>query len=71
MSTYGMSKDEVINELKMEIEKDPDLKYYLNHEYVERLIELLIEGIGKIIEKNNKEVEKDKKREAFAKGYRY
>lgn len=70
MSTYGMSKDEVIRELKMEIEKDPDLKYYLNNEYVEILIELLIEGIGKVIEKNNREVEKDKEQEAFARGYR-
>ncbi len=70
MSTYGMSKDEVVRELKTEIEKDPDLKYYLNNEYVERLIELLIEGIGKVIEKNNRKVEKDKEKEAFARGYR-
>ena len=70
MSTYGMSKDEVVRELKMEIEKDPDLKYYLNNEYVERLIELLIEEIGKVIDKNNREVENDKEQEAFARGYR-
>ena len=37
MSTYGMNKDEVIRELKMEIDKDPDLKYYLNNEYVEKI----------------------------------
>lgn len=71
MSTYGMNKDEVIRELKMEIDKDPDLKYYLNNEYVEKMFELLIEGIGKIIEKNNKKVEEDKKRDSFARGFRY
>ena len=71
MSTYGMNKDEVIRELKMEIDKDPDLKYYLNNEYVEKMFELLIEGIGKIIEKNNKKVEEDKKRDSFARGFSY
>lgn len=71
MSTYGMDKDEVIKELKLEIDKDPDLKYYLNNEYVEKMFELLIEGIGKVIEKNNKKVEEDKKRDSFARGFRY
>lgn len=71
MSTYGMDKDEVIRELKMEIDKDPDLKYYLNNEYVEKMFELLIEGIGKVIEKNNKKVEEDKERDSFARGFRY
>lgn len=71
MSTYGMDKDEVIRELKMEIDKDPDLKYYLNNEYVEKMFELLIEGIGKVIEKNNKKVEEDKKRDSFVRGFRY
>lgn len=71
MSTYGMDKNEVIRELKMEIDKDPDLKYYLNNEYVEKMFELLIEGIGKVIEKNNKKVEEDKERDSFARGYRY
>lgn len=71
MSTYGMDKNEVIRELKMEIDKDPDLKYYLNNEYVEKMFELLIEGIGKVIEKNNKKVEEDKERDSFARGFRY
>lgn len=71
MSTYGMNKDEVIKELKMEIDKDPDLKYYLNNEYIEKMFELLIEGIGKVIEKNNKKVEEDKERTSFARGFRY
>lgn len=70
MSNYGMRKDEVVRELKIELEKDPDLKYYLNNEYIEKIIDLLIEGIGKVIEKNNKQVEEDKRREAFARGYK-
>lgn len=63
MAFYGMSKNEVVRELKQYIEKDPDLKYYLDNEYVEKIIGLLIEGIGNIIEKNNRKIEEDKKRE--------
>ena len=59
MVKYGMRKDEVIKRLKLEIDKDPDLKYYLNNEYVESIIDLLIEGIGKVIEENNEKLEKD------------
>lgn len=53
INTYGMDKNEVIRELKLEIEKDPNLKYYLNNEYVEKMFELLIEVIENVIEKNN------------------
>lgn len=69
MATYGMNKDEVVKELKHYINKEPDLKYYLDNEYIERMIELLIEGIGYIVEKNNKQIEEDKKRELRMKGY--
>ena len=70
MTFYGMRKNEVVRELKQYIEKDPDLKYYLDNEYVERIIELLIEGIGNIIEKNNRKIEEDKKRELRRIGHR-
>lgn len=40
----------------MKIDSDPDLKYYIDNEYVTRLVDLLIEGIGEMIEKNNQEL---------------
>ena len=70
MTFYGMRKYEVVRELKQYIEKDPDLKYYLDNEYVEKIIGLLIEGIGNIIEKNNRKIEEDKKRELRRSGRR-
>lgn len=70
MTFYGMRKNEVVRELKQYIEKDPDLKYYLDNEYVEKIIGLLIEGIGNIIEKNNRKIEEDKKRELRRSGRR-
>ena len=70
MTFYGMRKSEVVRELKQYIEEDPDLKYYLDNEYVEKIIGLLIEGIGNIIEKNNRKIEEDKKRELRMSGRR-
>ena len=70
MTFYGMRKNEVVRELKQYIEKDPDLKYYLDNEYVEKIIGLLIEGIGNVIEKNNRKIEEDKKRELRMSGRR-
>lgn len=70
MTFYGMRKNEVVGELKQYIEKDQDLKYYLDNEYVEKIIGLLIEGIGYIIEKNNRKIEEDKKRELRMSGLR-
>lgn len=70
MTFYGMRKNEVVRELKQYIEKDPDLKYYLDNEYVEKIIGLLIEGIGNIVEKNNRKIEEDKKRELRRSGRR-
>ena len=70
MTFYGMRKSEVVRELKQYIEKDPDLKYYLDNEYVEKIIGLLIEGIGNIIEKNNRKIEEEKKKELRMSGRR-
>lgn len=56
MLNKGLNKYDVIRELYEKIDTDPDLKYYMDNEYVTRLIDLLIEGIGEVIEKNNKEL---------------
>ncbi len=36
------------------IESEPDLKYYIDNDYITKLINLLIEGIGDVVEENNK-----------------
>ncbi len=56
MLNKGLHKNNVIRELHEKIDTDPDLKYYMDNEYVTRLIDLLIEGIGEVMEKNNKEL---------------
>ena len=56
MLNKGLRKNDVIRTLHERIDTDPDLKYYMDNEYVTRIIDLLIEGMGEVIEKNNKEL---------------
>lgn len=54
--SIGLSKNEVQRKLREKINEDPDLKYYVEDEYITKIIDLLIEGIGEVIEKNNETV---------------
>ncbi len=59
----GLDKYKIERILMEKMESDPDLKYYLNDESVIRAMNLLIKGIAEVIDKNNKELERDYKRE--------
>lgn len=59
MINKGLRKYDVERILREKIECDPDLKYYIDDEYVIKLIDLLIMGIGEIIENNNKKLVDD------------
>ena len=63
MVHYGLDKYEAERILKEYLNKEPDLKYYIDNDYMEKLVDILIEGIAKVIEENNKKVEEDVKRE--------
>lgn len=56
MMAKGLRKHDVERMLHEKIDSDPDLKYYVDNEYVTRLVDLLIEGIGEIIENNNEKL---------------
>lgn len=56
MLNKGLRKNDIVRNLHEKIDTDPDLKYYMDNEYVTRLIDLLIDGIGEVMEKNNKEL---------------
>ncbi len=62
MVYYGLDKYEAERILKEYLDKEPDLKYYMNNDYMEKLVDILIKGIANVIEENNKKVEKDVKR---------
>lgn len=59
----GLRKSDVSRKLSEKIDSDPDLKYYLDDENVIKLVGLLIDGIGEIIEDNNKRLRDDLLRE--------
>ena len=60
---YGLKDYEVERIIRHSLNKNPDLKYYINNDYIDELISLLVEGIGQAIEANNKKVISDIERE--------
>lgn len=60
---YGLKDYEVERIIRHSLNKNPDLKYYINNDYLEELISLLVEGVGQAIEANNKKVFSDIERE--------
>ena len=63
MVHYGLDKYDAEKILKEHLDKEPDLKYYIDNDYIAKLVDNIIEGIAKVIEKNNEKVEEDIKRE--------
>lgn len=53
----GLRKDQIKLILLDKLEEEPDLKYYMDNDYVMRLVELLVEGVAKAIDENNKTIE--------------
>lgn len=53
---YGMRKHQVERILRNHLDKNPDLKYYINNDYIDELISLLVDGISEVIEENNKKI---------------
>lgn len=53
----GLRKEQIKLILLDKLEEEPDLKYYMDNDYVMRLIELLVEGVAKAIDENNKTIE--------------
>lgn len=52
MSEYGYSKEMISEIIKNRLKDNPDLKYYINNDYIDELVNLLIEGIAEAIEIN-------------------
>ena len=60
---YGLTKNDAERIIKDSLNKNPDLKYYINNDYIDELVSLLIEGVCNVIEENNKKVIRDIERE--------
>lgn len=60
---YGLKDYEVERIIRHSLNKNPDLKYYINNDFLDELISLLIEGVSQAIEENNRKVFSDIERE--------
>lgn len=52
MSEYGYSKEMISEIIKNRLKDNPDLKCYINNDYIAELVNLLIDGIAEAIEIN-------------------
>lgn len=52
MTEYGYSKEMISEIIKNRLKDNPDLKYYINNDYIAELVNLLIDGIAEAIEIN-------------------
>ena len=51
---YGLDKRELKKIITEKVEKNPDLKYYINDDYIYELVDAIIDGVSEAIEKNIK-----------------
>lgn len=53
---YGLTQNEIKRIIQAELDTNPDLKYYIDNQYIDELLELLIEGISIAIMRNTETV---------------
>lgn len=58
----GLRKSEIEAILRKKMEEEPDLKYYVDNDYIIRIVDLLIEGVAEAISRNNRELDSDLRR---------
>ena len=56
---YGLRKHEIKEIINYSLNNNPDLKYYIDNDYFDEFMELLLEGICNAIEQNNKQIYSD------------
>ena len=56
---YGLSEERIKSIIQEELDKNPDLKYYINNPYFDEFITLLLNGISKAIALQSKSVIED------------
>ena len=56
---YGLSEERIKSIIQEELDKNPELKYYINNPYFDEFITLLLNGISKAIALQSKSVIED------------
>ena len=50
---YGLKDYEVERIIRHSLNKNPDLKYYINNDYIDEMINLLVIGVSKAIDRKS------------------
>lgn len=64
MARYGLSRERLKDIIIESVNSNPDLKYYINNDYIDELVDLMTDGVARAIEANTKEVIDDIDRES-------
>lgn len=54
--SYGLRKHEIKKIIRESVEKNKDLKYYINDDYIYELVDSIVDGVSEAIEQNTKTV---------------
>ena len=53
---YGLRHSEIKEIIMDHVEQNPDLKYYIDNDYIYELVDAIVEGVSVAIERNTEEV---------------
>ena len=56
MNKYGLRQEQLKRIILETMNSNPDLKYYVDDDYVLQLMDLMVEGIARAIEENTERV---------------
>lgn len=56
MYKLGLDKYQTKRIIEEKLKSDPDLKYYIENDYILKLIDLLVDGIAEVIDENNNKI---------------
>ncbi|MED1713473.1 hypothetical protein ACG2QI_09545 [Bacillus sp. GM2] len=78
-NTYMLNENEIKGIIESKVKQNPDILYYIDDYYMQKIINLIIEGVAEAIAKSNEEILKnigkmqadEIKLESFKSGIRY
>ena len=53
---YGLRKERIREIIMSEVTRNPDLKYYIDDDYIYMLVDAIVDGVSKAIVENTEEV---------------
>ncbi len=56
---YGLNRQDIERILHEKLDSNPDWKYYIDDEYILKIIDILVEGIADVVEENNRKLVDD------------